>query len=57
MSLDIVQILLGIGAVFSGFVLIRTGLRSRNIAVGILQLVAGAVLLIGGGYTIVSAIR
>jgi len=56
MSLDIIQILLGIGAVASGFVLIRTGLRSRNIAVGILQLVAGVVLLIGGGYTIVSAL-
>jgi len=55
--LDIVQILLGIGAVSSGFVLIRAGLRSRNIAVGVLQLVAGVVLLIGGGYTIVSAIR
>jgi len=56
MNLDIIQILLGIGAVASGFILIRTGLRSRNIAVGILQLVAGVVLLIGGGYTIVSAV-
>jgi len=54
--LDIVQILLGIGAVVSGFVLIRRGLRSRNIAVGILQLVAGVVLLIGGGYAIVSTV-
>jgi len=56
MSLNIVQILLGVGAVFSGFVLIRTGLRSRNIAVGILQLIAGVVLLIGGGYSIISAV-
>jgi len=56
MNLDIVQILLGIGAVASGFVLIRTGLRSRNIAVGILQLVAGVVLLIGGGYAIISTV-
>lgn len=56
MSLNIVQILLGIGAVVSGFVLIRTGLRSRNIAVGILQLAAGVVLLIGGGYAIISTV-
>jgi len=54
--LDIVQILLGVGAAFSGFVLIRTGLRSRNIAAGILRLAAGAVLLIAGGYAIVSAL-
>jgi len=56
MNLDIIQILLGIGTVSSGFILIRTGLRSRNIAVGILQLVAGVVLLIGGGYAIVSTV-
>lgn len=54
--MNIVQILLGIGAVVSGFVLIRTGLRSRNIAVGILQLAAGVVLLIGGGYAIISTV-
>ena len=54
-SLNIIHAFLGIGAVISGFVLIRRGLRSTNVAIGILQLVAGIMLLVGGAYTMVSA--
>jgi len=54
--LNIVQLFLGIGMVVSGFTLARYGLRSTNIGRGILQLIAGIILLASGAYALVTAV-
>ncbi len=41
-----------IGMVVSGITLARYGLKSVSIARGILQLIAGSILLVGGAYTL-----
>ena len=52
--MNYIRLLVGIGAIFSGYTLLKYGLRSTSIAKGILQLVAGLILLGGGGYTIIT---
>lgn len=47
-----VQVLLGTGMIVSGLYLVRIGLRSNRIAEGIMQIIAGAILAIAGGYVI-----
>ena len=54
--MNIVQALLDIGMVVSGVILVREGLRSGKMGsgrsrkvVGVVQLVAGMVLLVSGG--------
>lgn len=55
LGLNIVQVFLGIGMVVSGLVLARHGLRNTSIGRGVLQLIAGIVLLAGGAYAMITA--
>ncbi len=54
--MNAVQLILGIGMVASGFTLARYALKDTNIGRGVLQLIAGIVLMAGGIYMAIKVI-